>query len=183
MEHDQDPHGIFHKANKTLYLVLIALIFIAWRCWHLAVVLYDEKVEEALRPQRKTTREPSKRSTIRDRFNIPMAVNQVSYRAVILYSDLRSIPTIGWEKDLQGIRNKKFLRKEHIKNLSNLLAKELQLDAHRLEDLIHSKASFYAHLPYIIKEDLTEKEYYRLKILEKDWAGLHMQRFLKGITP
>ena len=64
----------------------------------------------------------------------------------------------------------------YIKELVKLLSNELGLEAERVEDLIHAKASYYAQVPFILKDNLTEQEYYRLKILEKDWPGLQARR-------
>ncbi|KIC71926.1 hypothetical protein DB41_AE00010 [Neochlamydia sp. TUME1] len=175
--------NIPEKANKILNLIFIALVVIILRIWYLAVIQYEVKLEEALKPQRKTVIEPSKRATIRDRFNYPLALNKISYRAAIIYSQLRHIPSIRWEKDAQGNKKKKFKRKEYITQLSQLLGEELHLDPLRLEDLIHAKSSFYGQIPFVIKEDLTEKEYYRLKMLEKDWLGLHVQKVPKRYYP
>src|SRR5690606_1085227 len=55
------------------------------------------------------------------------------------------------------------------------LAKTLSMDPDRLEDLIHSKASLFPHVPFIIKTGLLEEEYYRLKMMQKDWPGLHAE--------
>jgi cell division protein FtsI/penicillin-binding protein 2 len=171
------------KANRVLNLILLTILLIILRIWHLAVIQYDEKSEEARKPQRRVVVEAARRATIRDRFNLPLAINKVQYQAAILYSQFRQIPTAEWVKNLDGTRTKRFRRKEYIAGLSKMLADELQLDSERLEDLIHGKASFYYHIPYIIKEDITEKEYYKLKMLEKDWVGLHVQRIPKRTYP
>lgn len=175
--------NIPEKANKILNLILIALIIIIFRIWHLSVIQYEDKIEESRKPQRKTVVEPSKRATIRDRFNIPLAINKISYRASILYSQLRQIPSIRWELDSSGKKVKKFKRKEYITELAKLLAHELNLDPLRLEDLIHAKGSFYGQIPFVIKEDLSEREYYRLKMLEKDWLGIHVEKTPKRYYP
>src|SRR5207244_225236 len=78
---------------------------------------------------------------------------------------------------------KKYKRKEYICSLAKLLAKELQLDPERLEDLIFSKAALYYHRPFVIKDELSEKEYYRLKMLEKQWLGIQVQNLPKRIYP
>ena len=175
--------NIPEKANKILNLILIAMIVIIFRIWQLGVIQYEDKVEESRKPQRRTIVEPSKRATIRDRFNTPLAINKISYQAAILYSQLRQIPSIRWEKDPSGKKIKKFKRKEHIAQLAQVLGEELNMDASRLEDLIHAKGSFYGQIPFVIKEDLTEKEYYRLKMLEKDWLGIHVQKVPKRWYP
>lgn len=171
------------RVNRILNIFLIALLLILLRVWHLGIVQYEERLEEARKPQRKVVMEPSIRASIRDRFNAPLAVNKVHYQAAVLYSELKSIPSIVWEKDTQGKKVKRFKRKEYIKNLSKLLAEELNLDANRIEDLIHSKAAFYYHVPYLLKDDISENEYYRLKMLEKDWIGIHVQKMPKRYYP
>jgi cell division protein FtsI/penicillin-binding protein 2 len=176
-------HDIPTKANRVLNIILIAIILIITRVWHLAVVQYDQKVEESRKPQRKVVIEPAIRATIRDRFNLPLAINKIQYQGAILYSQLKDIPSIAWEKDVNGKKIKRFKRKEYIKQLTQLLAAELNLDAERLEDLIHAKASYYAQVPFVIKEELTEKEYYRLKILEKDWPGIYARPLPKRYYP
>jgi cell division protein FtsI/penicillin-binding protein 2 len=171
------------KANRVLNIVLIGMLLILIRVWHLAIIQYDEKLEESRKPQRHIMIEPAKRATIRDRFNIPLAINKIHYQAAISYSQIRVIPSVKWEKDLSGKRIKILKRRDYIKNLSQLLADELNLDSERLEDLIHSKASCYSQIPFIIKEDLSEREYYRLKMLEKDWLGITVLRVPKRHYP
>lgn len=171
------------KANRVLNLVLIILILFGLRAWYLSVIQYDNKVEESRKPQRRVLITPARRAPIHDRFGLPLAINKVEYRATILYSQLRAIPSVTWSKDSSGKKNKHFKRKEYIAALSNLLGEELNLDPERLEDLIHSKAALYYSIPFVIKEDLTEKEYYRLKMLEKDWLGIHVESVPKRTYP
>ena len=163
------------KANKILHLILIGIFLIIIRIWHLSIVQYDQKLEESKKPQRKTIIEPATRATIRDRFNLPLAINKISYQATILYSQLKDIPSFEWQKDSAGKKIKVFKRKEYIRRLSEKLEEILAMDADRIEDLIHSKASYYSRIPFVLKADLDEKEYYSLKALEKDWPGIHMR--------
>jgi cell division protein FtsI/penicillin-binding protein 2 len=172
------------KANRILNILLVSLILILLRIWFLSVIKYDVKLEESRKPQRKTVMEPSKRGTIRDRFNIPLAINKIQYQAAIVYSELLQIPAVVWEKNKDGGKPIKcFKRKEYITSLSELLGLELKMDPQRIEDLIYSKASFYHQFPFIIKEELTENSYYRLKMLEKDWLGIHVQCVPKRYYP
>lgn len=127
--------------------------------------------------------EATKRATIRDRYNILLAVNTLKYQAAINYSHLREIPAISWEKDVSGKRIKHFQRREYISQLSQLLGKELQLDPDRIEDLIHSKAALYYHIPFVIKDNLSEEEFYRLKYLEKDYPGVIVLKVPKRVYP
>lgn len=171
------------KANRVLNVILVAFALITIRVWYLAVIQHEARAEEARKPQRRTVIEAAKRATIRDRFNIPLAINKIQYNAAIQYSQFKQIPTMVWERDSSGKRVRRYKRQEYIAKLSQLLGNELQIDAERLEDLIHAKAAFYYHVPYIIKEDLSEQEYYRLKMLEKDWLGIHVQRLPKRTYP
>ncbi len=59
--------------------------------------------------------------------------------------------------------------------LSETLAIALGLDPERVEDLIHSKASLFPHVPYILKTGISEEEHYRLRMLERDWLGVHAE--------
>lgn len=181
-EHSSE-NSIPEKANRALNLILVLMVLLLFRMWHLAVIQYDSKLVESRKPQKRTVIEPARRATIRDRFNIPLAINKIQYNAAILYSQLRTIPAVSWEVNKEGKPIKRMKRKEYITALSQRLAKELQLDSERLEDLIHSKAALYDHRPFLIKEDISEKEYYRLKMLEKDFPGIHMQRVSKRTYP
>lgn len=180
---DFQHHDIPTKANRILHFILIAMLLILVRIWHLSIIQYDKKLEDSQKPQRKTVIEPAIRASIRDCFNCPLAINKISYQAAILYAQLRDIPSVVWEKDEAGKRIKIFKRKIYIHQLAQLLSNQLNLDSERVEDLIHAKASYYSQVPFVIKDDLTEQEYYRLKILEKDWPGLHVRHLPKRHYP
>jgi cell division protein FtsI/penicillin-binding protein 2 len=171
------------KANRVLNLILAGLILILFRAWHLAIVEHEARVEEARKPQNRTILEPAKRGTIRDRFNVPLAINKVQYNAAVLYAPIRAIPTVIWKMDADGNKIKVYKRKEHIKGLSKAIAKELKLDEQRIEDLLYAKASLYNQTPFVLKEDISEEQYYRLKMLERQWQGLHMQKVPKRFYP
>lgn len=171
------------KANLILNVILVAFILIILRVWYLSVIQYEQRLEESRKPQKRVIMESAKRGTIRDRFNIPLATNRIQYQAAVLYAPLKEIPFFKTEIASDGKKIKKFKRKEYVSQLSQLLADELNLDAERIEDLIYAKAAFFTHVPYVIKEDLTEREYYRLKILEKDWPGILVQKTSKRFYP
>lgn len=171
------------KANRILHVILIAMVLIVIRIWHLSIIQYDRRLEDSQKPQRKTIIEPAIRATIRDRFNLPLAINKMSYQATILYSHLRDIPSFVWQQNQEGKKIKVFKRKEYIHELAEMFARELHLDPERVEDLIHAKASYYSQTPFIIKDHLNEKEYYRLKMLEKDWPGLHVREVPRRYYP
>jgi len=178
-----NPLDISIKANRVLQCILVALILIAIRIWHLSVIEYDKKLEQARKPQLKTIIEPAVRATIRDRFNLPLAINKVSYQAAILYAPIKEIPSHGWEINQDGKRVKVPKRKIYIRQLAEALATQINIDPDHLEDLIYAKASFYSKVPYVIKDELTEEEYYRLKMMEKDWPGILIRHVPKRFYP
>ena len=169
-----DP-PISSKANRVLKGILIAFLIIVLRIWHLGVVQREEKLLESERPKQRTIILKANRGTICDRFNIPLAINRICYNAAIYYGQIAQIPTISWQTGESGKRVRIFPRKEYIRNLSEILSRALQMDADRIEDLIHSKASLFPHVPFIIKSGLSEEEHYRLRMLEKDWLGIHAE--------
>lgn len=174
--------GIPAKASRVLNLILVGILLILLRVWHLGIIQHEEKLEESRRPQKKVIVEPSKRGTIRDRFNIPLAINKVQYNVAVQYAQIRQVPRIMWEKK-DGVRVRHYRRKEYITELSRILAEQLYMDPLRIEDQIYSKAALFNYLPYIIKEDITEQQYYRLKMLEKDWVGIQVQSVPKRYYP
>lgn len=162
------------KANRVLNVILVALLLVIVRVWHLSVVQYEDRLESSSRPQKKVVLEASKRGTIRDRFNIPLAVNKIQYNAAIVYAELQQIPSTSTVYGADGKKTKVYKRKEYIEKLTQILGKELQLDPNWIEDIIYSKAAFQYHVPFVIKREITEQEYYRLKGLESEWLGIHV---------
>lgn len=176
-------HNIPEKANRVLNITVLGLLLILVRVWYLSIIQHDDHVEKARRPKRRTVIEKIERATIRDRFNIPLALNKIQYNAAVCYSDIRQVPSVKWETNSEGKRVRIPVRSTYIKNLSEFLAQELQLDAQKIEDTIHGKAALFPHTPFILKEDLSEEEYYRLKLMEKDWVGIRAERGSKRYYP
>lgn len=183
MKSDRQGHNIPEKTNRILNIILVAFFIILVRLWYLEVIQYNDKVAESRRPRQKVVREPAQRGTITDRFGVPLALNKIQYNAAILYYEIRDIPSISWEQDESGKKIKKFARREYINKLAKLLSEELGMDEARVIDLIHAKAALYGSLPFVLKEDIDERSYYRLKMLEKDWPGIHVQRVSKRHYP
>ncbi len=156
---------------------------IALRVWYLATVKHDEYLEKALKPQRRSVVEPAPRGTIRDRFNIPLAINKVQYNAAVCFDRIREIPLVSWEKGEDGKKTKVYERRRYVEKLSKMLGKALEMDPVSIEDLIYSKASIFPNTPFILKEDISERLYYRLRLMEKDWTGLAMERGTKRYYP
>lgn len=175
--------NIPEKANRVLNIILLGFLLILVRVWYLAIIQHDEHLEKARRPKRRTVIDKVERATIRDRFNIPLALNKIAYNAAVCYADIRQIPAVRWEKDITGKRVRVQARSVYIKKLSSVLAAELHMDAQFIEDTIHGKASLFPHTPFIIKEEISEEEYYRLKMMEKDWVGIRTEQDSKRYYP
>jgi len=164
--------SIPERASRILNIVLVAFFLILIRLWYLTVVQHDDSLEQARRPQRRLVVEKADRGTIRDRFNIPLAINKVQYNAAILYSDIREIPRTGWGPG----RQRRYPRRDYISQLSQKLADELDLEADRIEDLIYSRAALFPNVPYVIAEGISESDYCRLRAMEFEWPGLCAER-------
>ena len=87
---DRQHQDIPAKANRILNIILACLVLVMMRAWHLAVVQYDHRVEQSRKPQRKTVIEPAARATIRDRFNLPLAINKNPTRSGPLLGNPRN---------------------------------------------------------------------------------------------
>lgn len=164
------------KANLILHLIFIAMALLMVRIWHLTVVDHENRSAQSLRPTRKKVVESARRATIRDRFNLPLAMNRVQYNVSIHYARIREIPSISWEVASDGKRIKRFKRQEYIHALSQFLAGELSLESQAIEDLIHAKAALYDQVPFPLHYHLSEQQYYRLKAKEREWLGLQTTR-------
>ena len=167
--------GVSDKARRMLGIILLAFCVILFRVWHLEVVQREKKQLEAERPRRRTTVMKANRGTLADRFHIPLATNKICYNATLYYNQIAQIPASSWKEDETGKQVRFSPRKEYVSKLSTMLGTLLNLEADRVEDLIHSKASLFPHAPFQLKASLNEKEYYSLVALEKDWPGLHAE--------
>ncbi len=175
--------NIPRKANHVLHLFLIALLLMLTRIWYLSTIKHDDYLAKARKPQRRVIIEQPHRGTIRDRFNIPLAMNQLQYNVAILYSAILEIPSTSWSTNEQGVRKKVNERREHVQKLTEFLAKKLNLDPSHIRDIIYSKASLFPNTPFVIAENLTESLYYELKFAEREWPGLRLERAAKRVYP
>ncbi len=169
-------YDVPRKANRVLNLFIFALVLILIRLWYLTIIQHDYYLEVARRPQRKTLIEKASRGTIRDRFDIPLAVNQIQYNVAIIYDQIREIPTSRISRDENGKKIRIYPRRRYIEEFSKFLGTELGIDSQDIEDLIHGRAALFPHTPFVIQEEIPEKSYAKLRMLEREWSGLHMQR-------
>lgn len=162
------------KTNRILHILLVAFFFIGFRVWHLGVMQREEKLKEAEKPKVRTLLMRAERGEVCDRFHIPLAVNRTCYNATVYYGQIAQIPAVSWRTE-GGKRVRFYPRREHVALLAKTIGEVLGLEPERTEDLIYAKASLFPHVPYTIKTHLTEAEFYRLKMLEKDFLGLHAE--------
>lgn len=168
-------NGIAHKTKRVLFVILFLNALILLKVWHLSVVQKDERKEQAQKPQRRTLVQQASRGLIHDYFHTPLAQNRICYKASVYYSQILQIPRVRYKRNKDDQLIKLFPRKRYIEKLAQLLAKELQLEAQYVEDLIHSKASLFPNTPYTLVENISENTYYRLRMLERDWIGLQAE--------
>lgn len=174
---------ISRKTNRVLHFFSICLILFLIRVWYLGVVQHDYHVLQSRKPQRRVVIEKAPRATIQDRFGVPLALNKIQYNATVSYANVREIPRFIWKKTEKDKKIRFPARTAYIAKLSRLLEAILGLDATRIEDTIHGKAALLPHTPFIIKEDISEEQYYQLKMLEKDWVGLQAERVSRRYYP
>jgi len=172
--------SILRKANKVLYCVLLVFCIFTFRLWYLTVVRHTSKTVEATRARRRVSIEPAMRGTIRDRFNIVLAANSIEYRLGVVWSPIQEIPRRVVDSKTG---DRRYLRKEYIQALSKMIARKIGLDAKRVEDTIYAYAIFAPTTPVIIHTGLSEKEYYSLNMLAKEWPGLVVERGVKREYP
>lgn len=161
------------KVNQILNLFFFLFFGIALRLWQLGVLQHEKITQEVLRPRQRVFIEQAKRGGIYDRFGLPMAINKIQYNVGVFYSPIRQISSVSWKRKKNGVKSKSYPRREYIQKLSSLLGEVLNQDPKRIEDLIHSKASILFDSPCILSEDVSEEQYYKLKLLENQWPGVY----------
>src|SRR5690348_8967089 len=115
------------KANRVINIILIGFLLILVRVWYLGVVQHEHHLEMARKPTRRVVVESVERGTIRDRFNIPMAVNKIRYDATVSFAQIRQLPNVRWQKDPSGKWVRQNARMAYISDLSQMLGRELQM--------------------------------------------------------
>lgn len=171
------------KTHRVLTIILICFLLIFFRSWYLCVIQHQYHFEQAQKPQRRLVVEKAERGTIHDRFDIPLAINKIQYNASVMYADIRQIPIKVWKTDPKGKRTCVFARQNYIKELAEMLSYELALDTRTIYDIINGKAALFPHTPFVIKEGISEEQYYRLRIKEKEWVGLQAEKVARRYYP
>jgi cell division protein FtsI/penicillin-binding protein 2 len=174
--------SITRKINIVLNIILLFFILILLKVWHLAVIQKEDKKKTSLVPRKRTIILKPNRGTIYDRNQLPLAINKIKYNIAVYYSHLKQLHSVKYKK-IDNKNIKTYPRNEHIKKISLVLAKELDMDALEIEDMIHSKASIFPNAPFIIKENIDEKTYYRIRFMQKDLIGVNAEITTKRFYP
>ena len=166
------------KANHILFCFLVAILIISGKIWYLTVY-QQESVEGKLQKLRKKVVLSSpNRGTIRDRNNIVLAANKIDYRVGVQYGPISEIPRKIYDQN--GVV---YLRKNYIEALSKKLSSYLHVPYMEIMDCLYTYAVFSPHTPFFLKSNLSEREYYTLNMLAKDWPGIVVQRATKRTYP
>lgn len=160
---------IISKVSRTLNIILLALLLIAVRITFLTTTEHAKYEALSKKPRTRTLLERPHRGTITDRFDKPLALNKLQYNATLLYQPLREMP-----------RSK---RRTYIPKLCELLALELNLSYQEIEDVIYAKASLFPNTPCLLKADIHEQTYFRLRHLEHKYPGIVCERSSKRVYP
>ncbi len=165
-------------------LIILGSIFSLFgiRVYYLSIIKHEYHLNEAKKPALRTTIKTPDRGTIRDRFNLPLAVNTISYKIAILYDPIKRLPIRQKISTKEGAKII-YPRKEAIENLATFLENYLDQDALAIKDLIHSKATLFPNTPFVLKSEIPEEIFYKLKIKEAKFPGLHMQVTSKRTYP
>ena len=170
------------KANKVLQIVSCLMLCIGLRLCYLTICQYEVRVEQARASMQKTVFEPALRGTIQDRFGITIARNEVAFQVSVVWAEIaHAVPRWAFSESLEHRRIP--LRKRYVQAFTSMLAKELQLDPKRIEDVIYSYAIFSHTVPVPLKTDISERLFYRLQAKARFWPGLVVERVSKRVYP
>ena len=163
-------------SNHTRRLLLILgsiFVLFSFRIYYLSIIQHEYYVEQSKAPALKTIIKSPNRGTIRDRFNKPLAINIISYQISILYDPIKKLPRKTY-KIINGKKELVYVRKNAIEQLADFLADNTDKDKTTIKDLIYSKASLFPNTPFKISDDISEETFYKLKMSERLYPGLHM---------
>ncbi|MCH9811784.1 hypothetical protein K0U07_03360 [bacterium] len=171
----------FHIQRLLFFLGGVFVLF-GLRIYYLSIIQREYHQREAKRPALKTVVKNPNRGTIRDRFNIPMAINTISYSISVIYDPIKAIPRRKFIYE-NGKKTCIYPRKEAISALASFLAPFCDHDPAYIEDIIYSKASLFPNTPFSLKDEISEDTYYKLKMKEARYPGLFMRIGQKRTYP
>lgn len=172
-----------HRVNRILYVILTAFLLILIRLFYLSVLNHETFLKTAHLSQKKRFNIEPSRGLIRDRFGCPLAVNKMHYSVAIYYGEIQNIPRFTAIKNSKGKKVRSYTRRNYVISLSKMLAHHLSMDPESIQDLIYAQASIFPHSMVKIKGGISERTYYTLRALEKDWVGLKTQKETQRFYP
>ncbi len=180
---------VAQKSHRVLTLVLAFICILALRIAYLSLYERDAKAQEAKKGRQRVEIISAPRGTIRDRFQVTLAANQIDYRVSIVWSEISEIPrriplSLPSPSHANASGKWRYLRREYVKALAKMLEKSLSgLSAQRIEDVIYSYAVYSHSAPVVIASGLSEKQFYELGLKAKDWPGLRVEMGSKRVYP
>lgn len=175
--------SIASKTARILKLIALIFLLLLLRCWYLTAHKESKWDPFAARPKMRRVVESAERGAIYDRFGLPLATSKVQYNAAIYYAHIKQIPRVSSTRNEKGQKVRTYPRADYIAKLSKWLGQELDLEPSEIEDLIHGRAALFPHTPFIIKRDVDEKIYYKLKLMQRDFPGLRMEKGARRVYP
>lgn len=169
------------KTNRLLQLVLVILFLFLYKMGCLAVA-HHQYSRRAFEPRMKTSFIAPLRGDIVDRHGVVLCTNRCDYRAFLCFDEIRDIPRVrylsgGWK------RKRLFPRRDYIQKFSHFLAKELELDAQEIRDLIYAQCAIFPRTSFLLKKGLSEQLYFKLVASERLWPGLKVERCAYRVYP
>lgn len=162
------------KLRKVLTLYGLLLFCLLVRVWFLSVINYDKMQKLSVLPRRKTLQIPPSRGLITAQDGKLLASNKRRFNIAICYQDIKRVPQ--YEIYLENGQKTKYpKRKTYIQDLAKLLSEHTAQSVEDIEDFIYAKAALFQDAHLVLKENISEKSYHILKLLEKDWPGLKIQ--------
>ncbi len=178
-----DKQPIAYKTGRILRLLLLFFALLGLRCLMLAGPESEKWRAFASKPGARTLIEAPLRGSIYDRFGITLAGSKIQYNAAIYYAPIKQIDRLGWREGVNGKKERAYPRSDYIAALSAMLSEHLNMDARSIEDQIHGRAAIFPHTPYVIKRDIDEKLYYKLRLMQRDFPGLSMEKSTRRVYP
>jgi cell division protein FtsI/penicillin-binding protein 2 len=170
------------RTQRLLYIVVIVMSAIFMRLIFLAVYKHDEFIIKAQKPHERVELISAARGCIFDRLGVPLATNRLGYEVGVCYQDFNLFPSsqIMWQ---EGKRVRTYPKREQVKKLAKLLAEEINISLTKVEDFIYSQAALNPSQTIILKKNLDEQTFYRLKAKELFFSGLRAQTTLSRYYP
>lgn len=164
------------RVQRLFWWISFSLLCIGIRLWHLSVVQREERLTRSHQYKRHySSIEPAMRGIICDRLGEPLVINHTQYNACISFLPILQLEKVAFRKGEGGKRERYSPRKEYVERLLLFLKRELSLN----QELLEKRLQFIQnHTPLsgILYEGLSERQFFRLKMAEREWVGLRVEQ-------